>query len=305
MKNKSSNGLRRYGRSFVVLASVTALLSSLLQGLAAELLAGVADGDKLVLFASDDPRDVEVVKIRGLPRRERILGLDLRPLSGELYAFGSSARLYTINILTGQATEIGSGPFTNALIGTKFGFDFNPTVDRIRIVSDAGVNLRVNPTNGLLAAVDGMLAYATNDVNAGRTPRVVGAAYINNDTNPATGTVLFDIDSSADVLVMQNPPNSGTLVTVGLLGYDVKEAVGFDVAGTDGIAYASLVVKRHHRSEGRSRDRDDDDDDDQGKEDHERAHLFIIDLLTGAATPIGRIGGPKPLTSLTALGTIQ
>jgi hypothetical protein len=35
------------------------------------------------------------------------------------------------------ATQVGSGTFLVPLQGSSFGFDFNPTVDRIRIVSDA------------------------------------------------------------------------------------------------------------------------------------------------------------------------
>jgi hypothetical protein len=289
---------RRCSRLFALLTGA-ALLGTAAPAFAAELLVGVADETKLVLFLSDDPDDVKVVKIKGLQRREEILGLDKRPLTGELYALGSSARLYTIDHLTGRATAIGLAPFTNELVGTKFGFDFNPTVDRIRIVSNAGLNIRVNPTNGLLAAIDGNLAYATNDTNAGVLPRVVAAAYINNDTNPATGTVLYDIDSSLDVLAIQNPPNSGTLVTVGPLGYDVKKTVGFDVAGSDGTAYASLVVKKNKK------DDDGDDHDKKFRGSSDRAHLFTIDLLTGAATHVGKIGGPKPLTALTSLGAVE
>src|SRR5688572_20440619 len=146
------------------IAVVAALLAGAgAQVSAAEMLAGVSANGRLVLFSSADPEDVAVVPVTGLGAGEEIIGLDVRPLTGELYALGSSARLYTIDPFTGAASSIGSGPFTNALNGTSFGFDFNPTVDRIRIVSDAGLNLRVNPTNGLLAAVDGRLAYATND----------------------------------------------------------------------------------------------------------------------------------------------
>jgi hypothetical protein len=38
--------------------------------------------------------------------------------------------------------------FMPVLAGTSFGFDFNPTVDRIRLVSDSGQNLRLNPNSG-------------------------------------------------------------------------------------------------------------------------------------------------------------
>ena len=61
------------------------------------------------------------------------------------------------------------------------------------------------------------LAYATQppaDANAGKQPGVTGAAYTNNVAR-ATSTVLYDVDTTQDVLAMQNPPNDGTLRTVG------------------------------------------------------------------------------------------
>jgi hypothetical protein len=286
MKKTSVIASRRFTRLFVILAGVTMLALTIAQGVAAELLAGIAANGRLVLFASDDPEDASVVQVRGLQPGEQILGLDVRPLTGQLYALGSSARIYTINFLTGQATAVSSIPFTNELTGTSFGFDFNPTVDRIRIVSNTGWNIRVNPITGAVAASDTSLAYAAGDSGAGLTPQVVAAAYINNDTNPATATVLYGIDVARDVLVIQNPPNAGLLNTVGPLGVGATSIAGFDVSGVDGIAYAALVPAGQPGNSA-------------------RAGLYTIDLTTGAATLVGKIGGPKPLTSLATLGTLD
>lgn len=288
LKRKPSTTFVMKQKTHQILALIGTLpLWSAPQVGAAELLAGVAENGRLVLFASDAPEDVEVIQVRGLEPGEEILGLDVRPATGDVYALGSSARLYTLDVSTGWVSAIGVAPFTNQLSGSSFGFDFNPTVDRIRLVSDTGLNLRLHPDTGLIAAVDGPLAYATNDVAAGLSPGVTGGAYINNDTDPATPTALYDIDVNQDTLVVQNPPNAGTLRTVGALGLDVGEWVGFDVAGSDGAAYASLVPES----------------DKPGKS--ARAGLYSIDLMSGAATFLGRIGGPKPLMSLTTLGTIE
>jgi hypothetical protein len=281
--HKKSFSVRDWTQRLVVLAVSLAVFTAT-RGSAAEVLAGVSANGRLVLFSSDNPRDVAVVKIKGLQRQEKILGLDVRPATGQLYALGSSSRIYGVDFLTGMATEIGSGPFSPALNGSRFGFDFNPTVDRIRIVSDSGQNLRAHPDTGAIVAMDGNLAYATNDSGFGSTPFITAAAYINNDTNPATGTVLYDIDVARNALVIQNPPNTGTLVTVGSLGVNITGDVGFDVAGGDGTAYASLVREEDYS---------------------ERAGLYTIDLTTGVAKFMGRIGGPKPLTSLTALGQLH
>jgi hypothetical protein len=115
-------------------------------------------------------------------------------------------------------------------VGNEFGFDFNPTVDRIRVVSDARQNLRLHPDTGALAAADGMLTFAAGDANAGRTPRVVAAGYTNPDNDPATGTTLFVIDSGIDIGATQDPPNDGTLNTFVPLRIDAGDLIGFDIS---------------------------------------------------------------------------
>lgn len=251
----------------------------------AELLAGVSHNGLLVTFASDDPMTVTKVKIKGLQKQEKILGLDVRPATGQLYALGSTSRLYVIDRETGMATAVSATPLNPPVTGDAVAFDFNPTVDRIRIMTDAGQNLRAHPDTGAIVAVDASLAYAGGDPNFADVPEVSACAYTNNDNDPLTGTVLFDIDTANDVLVRQDPPNNGTLNTVGALGVDASSVAGFDIAGSNGIAYASLVVK-------------------DGKKKNLRATLFTIDIATGTATELGKIGGPWPLTSLTALGQL-
>ncbi len=165
---------------------------------------------------------------------EKIVGIDFRPVNGQLYALSSTSRIYQINTSSGAATAVGSaGAFT--LSGMDFGFDFNPTVDRIRVVSNTGQNLRLNPIDGTLTATDGTL-------NPG-TPTITAAAYTNNFAG-ATTTVLYDIDSNTDKLFQQNPPNGGGLVEVGTsgLGINVEAANGFDIGGKSGTAYAILKV---------------------------------------------------------------
>jgi hypothetical protein len=273
-------------RTLAVAVAATLSLSAGSAG-AAELLAGVAANGRLVVFSSDDPSEASVVQVSGLAQGESILGIDRRPATGQVYVLGSTSRLYTIDVDTGAATAVGSAPFTPSLSGTRFGFDFNPTVDRIRIVSDSGQNLRAHPDTGVVAFVDAPLAYAAGDPGFGSMPAVAGAAYTNSDADPATGTALYDIDEQAGALVTQNPPNDGKLNTVGSLGIDFESIGGFDIAVSDGTAYAGFV--HEPRGNGNSR----------------RSVLYTIDLATGEATKVGKIGGPKILGSLTALGQID
>ena len=155
------------------------------------------------------------------------MGIDFRPANGALYALGSSSRIYTLNTSNGAATAIGTMPFTTLLSGTYFGFDFNPTVDRIRIISNTGQNLRANPATGAIAATDMPL-------NPG-TPSVSAAAYINNFAGAMT-TTLYDVDHMTDQLYTQVPPNNGTLVPVGSLNVNVDDVNGFDIGSTSGNA---------------------------------------------------------------------
>lgn len=172
------------------------------------------------------------VALTGLATNETVVGLDFRPATGALYAISNQSRLFSVNTASGALTAIGT-TLIPALSGTSFGFDFNPTVDRIRLVSNTGQNLRLHPDLGTVAAVDGNL-------NPG-TPFVTGAAYANNVAG-ATTTTLFVIDSQTDVLFRQDPPNNGTLVSIGSLGINIDADSGFDIGGNSATAFALLKV---------------------------------------------------------------
>jgi hypothetical protein len=230
-----------------------------------ETLYAVDDGDNLIGFTSDSPETIRsTVSITGLDVGESILAIDFRPATGSLYALGSSSRLYTLNAATGAATQVGAPGGFPALSGTAFGFDVNPVADRIRVVGDADQNMRLNPSDGTLTALDVALTYSGGDPNLGANPSVVASAYSNNFVAAVT-TTLYGIDSSLDILVIQNPPNAGILNTVGPLGVDTSDLAGLDLSARENAAFAVLTVG------GTSR-------------------LYRIDLLTGTAGLVGPIG---------------
>jgi hypothetical protein len=195
----------------------------------------VDDLNNLLIFNPTSTSSPSIVSkpITGMVANESVLGLDFRPLNGQLYALGSTSRLYVINTSSGAASVVGTVPFLPLLSGNNVGFDFNPTVDRIRLVSDNGQNLRLHPDLGTVAAVDGNL-------NPG-APTVSAAAYTNNFAG-ATSTVLFVIDHTNDKLFTQNPPNNGTLVETGNLGINIDGSSGFDIGSTSGKAYGVFTV---------------------------------------------------------------
>ena len=206
----------------------------------AETIFGLTQDGGLVSFQSNNTLDVSgPMSVTGLRAGERLLGIDFRPVNNQLYGLGSTGRIYTINTNSAIANQVGNTDFGASLDGTDYGFDFNPVVDRIRIVSNTGRNLRANPNNGALVIRDGDAAYAVGDVNAGMRPNIVGSAYSNNFAGTMT-TTLYNIDSALDVLTIQNPPNNGTQVTVGDLLVTAGSNVGFDIASSDGSAFVSL-----------------------------------------------------------------
>lgn len=223
-----------------------------------ETVFGVSTSNKLSCFSNHAPGSLfATLQITGLQSGENVLAIDFRPATGELYGLGSTSRIYRIDIANGVASAVGAGPFAPALSGTDFGFDFNPTVDRIRLVSDAEQNLRLHPDLGTVAGTDTNLTPAGN---------VVAAAYTNSFAG-ATSTALFDIDSDTDLLLLQPTPNNGVLTAVGPLGVDASGLTGLDIAPRN-TAFASITPPAGVAT-----------------------NLYTVNLVTGAATLVGTIGG--------------
>jgi hypothetical protein len=195
--------------------------------------------NELLSFNVKTPGDLlSKQDITGLPTDETLIGIDIRPATGVIFAISDSSVVYTIGASSAQATAV-AGQLDPMLESDLIGFDFNPTVDRIRVIASNGQNLRLNPDTGKIGTnpdtgnptIDGREAYAIGDPYAGSTPNIVAAAYTNNVPS-AEKTQLYVIDSTTNTLALQNPPNDGTLNTVGALGVDAAEWAAFDIAPT-------------------------------------------------------------------------
>ena len=242
-------------------------------------LYGVDTSNVLVRFGSLDPdSNVTRYPITGLQLGEVILAIDFRPLDQRLYALSNASRIYVIDTQSGSAIQVGPSPFSPRASGNSFGFDFNPVLDRIRLHSDADQDLRLNPDTGGLAGRDSTLAYANGDLSSGFNPNVVGTAYTNSVAG-AQVTTLYGIDSAFDALVILPNPNNGQLFTVGTLGVNTSDWVGFDISGRDNMAFAALYIGDPSGLSG----------------------LYTINLVTGAATFVGLIGTPGIHAPLRAL----
>ena len=234
---------------------------------------GVTNNNNLLEFDSTTPGTIDSsLAITGLGT-ENVLGIDIRPATGQLFALTSGSNLYTINPANGAATLVGA--IGTVLNGTAFGFDFNPTIDRIRVVSETDRNYVLNPNTGALQLQATNLFYPAGDPNAGVNPNVTASAYTNNPAG-ATSSQLYGIDTSLNILVTQ-ANNAGTLGTVGsVVTVDPSAVTGFDIEGGTNIAYAALLPAGGSVSS-----------------------LYTINLATGAATLIGQIDGGLNITDIT------
>jgi hypothetical protein len=236
-------------------------------------------GNRILVFDVANPRVIlNALTITGYANSsERVIDIDVRPASGGLYGFTNQGRLYLINPLSGFALLQGSGSVS---VNTVYqGYDFNPSTDRIRVTSNLGQNLQINPNFGTLESTDTPLAYKAGDPNQGVPPRVTGLAYSNNFVFPPS-TTLYGIDHNLNRLVtVGNPsPSDGQLTTIGGLGLNVVARVGFDILtipNTPNVAYAVLQRAGQNFS-----------------------GFYRINLSTGAAGLLGTVGNRRLVNDL-------
>jgi hypothetical protein len=262
----------------VVLSAVVALaLVAAPPALATRIFALTSEATPRVLSVdSANPGAIAAtVTPSGLLSGDVLQSIDVRPATGDLLALtvnGTTARIYRLDPVTGVASAPVtlaadpsdlSNPYTS-LSGTAK-IDVNPVPDRVRVVTTAGQNLRVNPTSGLVTS--------DADINPG-TPSVAGVAYTNSFTGSAV-TTLYDYNYTADQLAIQNPPNNGTVVAVGASGIVTAGSadIGLDVAPSN-AAFLSARVGAVYS-------------------------LYSLNLATGAATAVGAIGdGMVPIRDI-------
>lgn len=227
-------------------------------------------GQQLVSFDSTTRAVLSTVVLQTANTLSPLASIDVRPATGQLYGYDASQRqLYTINVGTGALTTVGSPLSAGTVAGESI--DFNPTVDRIRLVGGNNSNFRLHPDTGAIAATDPNLSYAAGDANQGDAPAVRGVGYTNSVAGAST-TSLYDIDVNNDILIRQDPANDGTLNTVGSLGVNLNTGLfgtftDFDISGTTGVAYLT-------------------DGPFAGA-----STLYTVDLATGMATSQGTITG--------------
>jgi hypothetical protein len=199
--------------------------------------------NRLISFDRASPATIRTnVLVTGLQSGENLVGIDMRPADGMLYGVGSTGRLYTLDPVTGAATNKSrlaadaadtTDAFT-ALAGTNFGVDFNPMADRLRIVSNTGQSLRINVDTGA-TTTDG-------SINGGAANTAISASAYTNSFAGTGSTTLYGIDAVNNTLYTQNPPNNGTLANPVPLGIVAGAVNGFDIDARTNMGYMVATV---------------------------------------------------------------
>jgi len=271
--------------------------AELIYGMTAAGAASDLGGIGLVSFDSTTPGSRSFHgNFAGVVSGHSVRSIDFRPKTGELYAIstdgGANAQLYKVNLATGQLTTVGGGFSLGTNTSARVEIDFNPVVDRIRIITGAtetsgqANNFRANPDTGALVATDSNLTFAAGDPQFGATGFTLVAAAYSNNVDGAASTTLYGWDYITDSLVTVGgldgapSPNGGQMFTVntpagfltGLAG------IGMDISGATNTLYVT-----HDNPAGGP------------------MALYTRNLTTGAETLIGAYGGDGIITDISVI----
>jgi hypothetical protein len=188
--------------------------------------------NRLLLFGTESPGTINrLMPITGLPPLHRIVGIDFRPSTGQLFGIGNDSRVYVLDTLTGAATAVGPAPFEPAIdfFEVHFGVGFDPA-ERLRlIVAESGANYSISADDGT-AELETSVSFRAGDPNESEIPRIAGLGYVPpapagsvqgamraaRGPDPLEG-VLLALDADLGVLVEAIDPKTGEFDTIGPL----------------------------------------------------------------------------------------
>jgi len=273
----------------IALGIAVAALAALAGSAVAQTGYGITRSNTIFSFDAAAPGTVLTsAAISGLGANESVLSIDARPLNGQLVILTSASQLYSVDA-AGNTVALGAA-FMPALGNADYSIDFNPTVDRIRVVGGVGgtENFRLNPLTGGRVAGDTALSFA-----GGGGPNAQGVAYRNWNFgfNAAAGSVReYGIDATANGLNLieigtmaggNASFNAGVTTTIGALGISSNDGfVGFDIFGPSDTAFVSSNIGTTF------------------------ATLYTVNFATGAATSLGDFSviGVRDITFLPTPG---
>lgn len=238
---------------------LTAAMLTPAMALAAPATALLEDGRLVAFDSSSGKATSRPMQPRGV--EGQLVAIDVRPKTGMLYGITDKAVIYMVDLKTGMATSIAPLKMpTTAQPGIVF--DFNPVADRIRLMTAAGANFRINPDTAEVTK-DGDLKYDPAEAQAAKKPMIVAGAYTNSYAGTKE-TALYTIDGALGQLNLQAPPNDGVQKARGPTGMMAK-VTAFDIM-SDGMGGngAAMIVDRQ---------------------------LYVIEPMTGATSPGPMLSG--------------
>ncbi|HUP79967.1 MAG TPA: DUF4394 domain-containing protein [Pirellula sp.] len=272
-------------RSLFTIGLTALMVGGFCQSAPAVIISALTSTNALVTFDSATPGTIlSNIAVSGLTAGDSLVGIDYRPADGQFVGLGynsgtGAARVYALN--GGVATSINTlalGPGLNRITA-----DFNPTANALRVVTSAATNFRA-PTGGT-----GALTPDAN-INGGNNTGILATAYSRNNAGGGTSgaTTLYAIDGTN--LVTQGSidfftgsgtsPNTGTLSTVAALsGVTGSSIVGFDIFNAPGTAAGSPGTAFIATNNA----------------------LFSLNLVTGAASSLGTVGGGFTIVDIAAV----
>ena len=235
-------------------------------------LVALDKSNRLVSFADTKPGVTTSRLIKGASAA--IVGIDVRPSNGKLYGLAADGGIFQLDAATGQATMVSKlnvAPSADVTV-----VDFNPVADRMRVITASGRSLRINVDTGETIE-DGKLNFAATDANAGKMPSVTAGGYINSTPGPKpTATALYEIDSKVKSLLVQDPPNAGTLQTKMRVKLPASALHGLDIVTDASGKHTGYAVRG--------------------------AGLYRVDIASGQIVKLGNVGkGEAQLIDVAAL----
>jgi hypothetical protein len=246
-------------------------------------LLGLVAPAEIVSFTTDRPYQlVRNVHVRGLPIGDALVAIAVRPANGIAYGLTRTG-LYDLDLSGGTAELVGSGLGVTLPAG-QIGCDFDPATDRLRVVAGADVNLAIDPYTGAVASDDASLAFAPGDVREGAAADVHAVAFTGRAA-PLTTSTCYALESSAALLARLGDPahapgesRDGALYTLGPASIDgVSVLPPVQAMTTTGKSTGYAVLQTSSAA----------------------SSLFLVNLKSGRATPVGTVAAPGLVRGLT------
>ncbi len=276
-------GVSVYDKSLI--GSLVAALAIAPAVAQAEIIFGLTNNNRMFRFDSALPGSITSLNggnpINGLPPNEHLLAIDIRPVAtnspsaasnGVLYTLGESGQLYTINTVTGTATAVPAFPSPIAGNGVWHRFQSRPRPfanrQRRRRKPPPRSKHRWSRRRGYSPGLRRGRSKRRREPQ--RRRRGLYEQFRRRHRRRSTDQFRAHGAVRQGGINGVPSPNTGQLSTIGPLGFDTTNEVGFDISGQSGIAYASLTPVVSPR--------------------HVASRFFTIDVATGQATQVGFIG---------------